>query len=150
MPMRAESWSLRPPTMNMLEWRKPNIASKNVLIGGKEKPGWGTMRSEIGRVGITIRPCHCPRVGSSAPKLGERKKTGNHVQSSESRDRFHPSRFPRIRFTPRRRGSGDTATPTKPIRQTLPLTQTQSTAATRVRTTKNLGQSNWRKNPATQ
>lgn len=54
-------------------------------------------------------------------RRAEKKHPGDHFQSSQSPDRISDSCHIRMRFTPRRRGSSDETTPTKPTRQALPL-----------------------------
>lgn len=54
-------------------------------------------------------------------RRAEKKDSRNHFQSSESCDRIRDSQHIRMRFTPSRRGAGDTAPPTKSTRETVPL-----------------------------
>ena len=54
-------------------------------------------------------------------RRAEKKDPRDHFQSSESCDRIRDPQHIRMRFTPRRRGSGDTATPKKPTREVVPL-----------------------------
>ena len=54
-------------------------------------------------------------------RRAEKKDSGDYFQPSESGDRIHHSRHLRMRFTPRRSGSNDEATPKKPTRKAVPL-----------------------------
>lgn len=54
-------------------------------------------------------------------RRAEKKDPRDHFQSSESCDRIRDSRHIRMRFTTRRRGSGDNTTPTKPTCEAVPL-----------------------------
>jgi len=54
-------------------------------------------------------------------RRAEKKDSRDHFQSSESRDRIHHTSHIRMRFTPRRNGTGDETTPKKPTCEALPL-----------------------------
>lgn len=54
-------------------------------------------------------------------RRAEKKDPGDHFQPSQSRDRLHHPSLIRMRFTPRRHGSGDETTPTKSTRQAVSL-----------------------------